>query len=264
MPKILYIEDELTRNIATVRKFFAPILRDRRIKEALNELEISDRLFPDDIVEACSPCSELDIAYTFPRALDLVLANHKSYDLVLIDRNLSLYENMDDLERIRTMLCGIGQDFDENRIRKFREREGDLLLQVLVKLDSSYKDKVFYLTANTTDDLRESPQLQTLIDVDSFRKDHIIEKGSPREKLICDILSDMKAFKIQNRYRKQCEILRKRLTENEVNQFIDVVKHIRIIIYSISSHMPSPTLKDVINLCSCHLQMNLLHSLSTA
>lgn len=100
-----------------------------------------------------------------------------------------------------------------------------MLLQVLVKLDLSYKDKVYYLTANTSDALRGSPQLQTLIDVDSFRKDHIIEKGSPREKLIRDILSDMRAFEIQNSYRTQCDILRKHLEEDSVNQFITIVKH---------------------------------------
>lgn len=225
MPKILYIEDELTRNIATIRKFFEPVLKDKSIQNALKELESSDRPFPEDIVEACSPSSELDIAYTFPRALELVIVNHKSYDLVIVDRNLSLYQYVDELESMKDMLCGIGQDFDEERILEFHEREGDLLLQVLVKLDTTYKDKVYYLTANTSDALRGSPQLQTLIDVDSFRQDHIIEKGSPREKMISEILSDIKAFRIQNTYRTQCNILRKCLDEESVNQFINVVKH---------------------------------------
>ncbi len=224
MPKILYIEDELTRNIATIRKFFEPVLKDKSIQKALKELESSDRPFPEDIVEACSPSSELDIAYTFPRALELVIVNHKSYDLVIVDRNLSLYQYVDELERMKDMLCGIGQEFDEDRILEFHEREGDLILQVLVKLDATYKDKVYYLTANTSDALRGSPQLQTLIDVDSFKRDHIIEKGSPREKLVSDILSDMKAFRIQNRYRNQCDILRKRLTEDDVSQFVEMIK----------------------------------------
>ena len=225
MPKILYVEDELTRNIATIRKFFEPVLKDKSIQAALTELENSDRLFPEDIIEACMPNSELDIAHTFPRALELVIANHKSYDLMIIDRNLSDYQYMDELERMKDMLRRIGQDFDEERILEFHEREGDLLLQVLVKLDTSYKDKVYYLTANTSDALRGSPQLQTLIDVDSFRRDHIIEKGSPKEKLISDILSDMRAFRIQNTYRTQCNILRKFLDEESVNQFINTVKH---------------------------------------
>ncbi len=226
MPKILYIEDELTRNIATIRKFFEPVLRkDKRILSALSELENSDRPFPEDVIEACEPCSELDIAHTFPRALELVIKNHEFYDLVIIDRNLSQYQYVDELEKMVNKLTDVGQSYTEERILEFHEREGDLLLQVLVKLDLSYKDKVYYLTANTSDALRGSPQLQTLIDVDSFRKDHIIEKGSPREKLIRDILSDMRAFEIQNSYRTQCDILRKHLEEDSVNQFITIVKH---------------------------------------
>lgn len=224
MPKILYIEDELTRNIATIRKFFEPVLRkDKRILSALSELENSDRPFPEDVIEACEPCSELDIAHTFPRALELVIKNHEFYDLVIIDRNLSQYQYVEELEKMVDRLAEVGQSFTDDRILEFHEREGDLLLQVLVKLDLSYKDKVYYLTANTSDALRGSPQLQTLIDVASFREDHIIEKGSPREKLIRDILSDMKAFRIQNSYKVQCDILRKRLTENDVNSFVKMI-----------------------------------------
>ncbi|MCB5228509.1 MAG: hypothetical protein LHW44_00315 [Candidatus Cloacimonetes bacterium] len=226
MAKILYIEDELTRNIATIRKFFEPILKkDKRIPAALIELENSDRLFAADIIEACKPCTELDIAHTFPRALELVITNHSFYDLIIIDRNLSLYQYVDELQIMVSKLNEIGQDFNEERVLEFHEREGDLLLQVLVRLDASYKDKVYYLTANTSDALRGSPQLQTLIDIDRFRQDHIIEKGSPKEKLISDILADMKKFSIQNVYKTQSNILRKHLDENSVNQFVNMIKH---------------------------------------
>lgn len=225
MPKILYIEDELTQNIATIRKFFAPILRSKSIQRALQELENSERIFSEDIVDACKPNSELDIAFTFPAALDLIIKNHKSYDLVIVDRNLSSYDYANEVERMLETLNELGLDFDEERILEFHEREGDLLLQLLLKLDLAYKNKVFYLTANTSDALRGSPQLQTLIDVDSFRKEQIIEKGSSREDLINAILSNMQAFQIQNKYREQCTILRKHLDEEMVNQFIKMVKY---------------------------------------
>lgn len=225
MPKILYIEDELTRNIATIKKFFAPVLRDRRIQQELDQLENSDRVFPEDIVQACSYSSELDIAYTFPIALERILTNHRSYDLILIDRNLSLYQYSEELESVMEMLNSTGHEYSDDRILGFHEREGDLLLLVLLRFDPGYRDKIYYLTANTSDALRGSPDLQALIDLKSFTQDHIIEKGSPGERIISDILSDMKSFRIQNKYRPQCNILRNRLTEDDVKQFVEMVSY---------------------------------------
>ncbi|MCB5224430.1 MAG: hypothetical protein WCY21_05570 [Candidatus Cloacimonadaceae bacterium] len=224
MPKILYIEDELTRNIATIRKFFEPVLRkDKRILSALSELENSDRPFPEDVIEACEPCNELDIAHTFPRALELVIKNHEFYDLVIIDRNLSLYQYDDEIDNIYELLLRTGQEYSVERIYDFHEREGDLLLLVLLRFNKSYKDKTYYLTANTGDLFSKSPEIQTLMDIDNFKSEHIIEKGSPEEEIIRNILSDMKAFRIQNSYKVQCDILRKRLTENDVNSFVKMI-----------------------------------------
>lgn len=225
MPKILYIEDELTNNIATIKKFFAPVLKNKRIDQELSALENSDRIYSEDIIAACSYSSELDIAHTFPKALEKIITNHKFYDLILIDRNLSLHQYADELENVREMLNGTGHEYSDDRILGFHEREGDLLLLVLLRLNPEYKNKIYYLTANTADALRGSPDLQTIIDVDGFTSEHIIEKGSPGEEIISRILSDMKAFRIQNNYRTQCDILRNRLTEDDVNQFIEMIKY---------------------------------------
>jgi len=225
MPKILYIEDELTKNIATIKKFFAPILKDKRIKKELDELESSDRVFPDDIIGACSYSSELEIAYTFPLALERIITNHKFYDFILIDRNLSVYQYSYELEQILFRLSELGLDYDADRLLGFHEREGDLLLLVLLRLNPEYKNKVYYLTANTKDDLRISSEMQTTLDLDGFKKDHIIEKGSLAEGTISTILADMDSFRIQNNYRRQCDILRNRLHEDDVNEFVAMIKH---------------------------------------
>ncbi len=206
-------------------KFFSPVLTNKRIETKLSELENSDRIYPENIIEACSFSSELEIAHTFPTALKSVLANHKFYDLIIIDRNLSLYPYYDDLEDVKEMLNGTGHEYSDDRILYFHEREGDLLLLVLLRLDPAYKDKIYYLTANTSDDIRGSHDLQTLLELDQFKQDHIIEKGSPSEKKISAILSDIKAFRIQNAYRAQCSILRRWLDEESVDQFISMVKH---------------------------------------
>ncbi len=223
MPKILYIEDELTKNIATIKKFFAPILKDKRIKKELDELESSDRVFPDDIISVCSYSSELEIAYKFPIALERIITNHKHYDLIIIDRNLSVYEYSDDLEYVREKLKSVSLDLSDDRLLSYHEREGDLLLLALLKLDKEAKEKIYYLTANTKDDLRGLDELQSMMDVVDFNKEHIIEKGSTAEATLSTILGNMDAFRIQNKFRKQCDILRHHLSEEDVNQFVSMM-----------------------------------------
>lgn len=226
MPKILYIEDELTKNIATIKKFFAPILKDKRIKKELDELESSDRVFPDDIITACSYSSELEIAYTFPIALERIITNHKHYDLVIIDRNLSVYEYSEDLEYVQELLKGISLDLSDDRLLSYHEREGDLLLLALLKLDHEAKEKVYFLTANTKDDLRGLHELQSMMDVVDFNKSHIIEKGSAAEATLSSILGNMEAFRIQNNYRTQCDVLRLHLSEEDVSEFINMIGYL--------------------------------------
>lgn len=225
MPKILYIEDELTKNISTIQKLFAPVLKDKRIKKALSDLENSDRFYAEDVVEACSLSSELDVIHSFPQAVEKVLAHHKAYDLIIIDRNLSLQGYDDELSLLLSKINEALPQFSEERLLDYYEREGDLLLLLLMRLDPAYKDKTYYLTANVSDALRGSSELQTMLDMDSFSSRHIIEKGSSGEQVICDILADIKAFRIQNSYRAQCGILRSRLTEEDVNSFVKMVSY---------------------------------------
>ncbi|MDD2228410.1 MAG: hypothetical protein PHY48_03240 [Candidatus Cloacimonetes bacterium] len=223
MPKILYIEDELSQNIASIKKFFTPIfLRDRNIDTALDELENSDRVYPEDIIHACQPCADLDLCYTFLQGLEMIYNNHSNYDLIIIDRNLSTYDYFDQIDQIKELLSKLDM---EDRIADYLTREGDYLLVALLKLDPTAMDKTYYLTANTKDDLRSSAELNAFMDVGSFSKEHVIEKGSSTENIIHNIIADMPTFKIQNRYRKQVDIIRKHLTEDDVAQFVALIKH---------------------------------------
>lgn len=223
MSKILFIEDELTKNIASIIRFFSPILQTD-VKQKLEQLNNENRIFPSDIVQVCQYQNDLDIAFTFPEALRLIVANHKLYDLIIIDRNLSEYQYNDELTILLKQLYEIFSEDWSERISKFHEREGDLLLLVLLKINQEYREKVYYLTANVTDNLRVSPEMQTVLNLGSFTKDHIIEKGSSRESIIYNILQDMDAFSIQNQYPNICGVLRGRLSEESVNEFIKAVR----------------------------------------
>ncbi len=232
MPKILYVEDELTKNISTIKRFFAPYLNKKRIVSKLDELDDnlanSERVVPEDIVSACKLCSLLDISYTFPDALQKITATNDEYDLIIIDRNLSMWDYLEEssLEIINECLNKVGLLFDEDRKLEFSEREGDLLLLVLLKINPDYGKKVFYMTANTKDDLKGSKEIQTFLDVGSFYKEQVVEKGcaGEEEKLI-HFIENVQAFQIENQYRVQCSILRKHLNEEVVSRFITMINH---------------------------------------
>ncbi len=220
MSKILFVEDDLT-SAETIIKLFAPVLSEE-IKQRLRSTDDTE-----DIVALCSQNSPLDIAYSFPQALTNIIESHSDYDLILIDRNLENSPYDKELEKICSKLQGIGFSDIENRIHVFKNREGDLLLQVLLKIDSNAKNKTYFVTANVDDTLRDSRELQTMLNLDSFKRDNIIEKSSPQEERIPNMLMDMPSLKIQNEFPDQCHIIRNRLGEDWVKKFCKMIQYHR-------------------------------------
>jgi len=224
MSKILYIEDELTKHISTIKKFFLPILTSRGILSQLDELEKSAPFYANDIVTICNKVTELDVCYKFQIALYKIVHNHPDYDLIIIDRNLSTYDYSKHLGEITDYLNFAGLSNAEEKASEYHEREGDLLLLVLLSIDPSSRDKIFFLAANTQDSIHNSVELETIIDITHFSTKRILEKGTAAENVISEIVADFPTFAIQNRYREQCSILRKRLSEETVNLFISIAK----------------------------------------
>lgn len=227
MAKILYIEDELTQNIASIRKFFSGVVSNRRFNRKLDELVNTERVYPEDVIEACSESSVLDVCHTFPMALDRIVNNHSIYDLIVIDRNLSLYDYSEEIEDIKSSLRSVGLNYDDDRLLSFYTREGDLLLLLLLKLNKEYNKRIYFLTANAHDELRHPHDLQSLLDIDSFKREHIIEKGSDKENIIHEILSNLPRFNIQVQFMEPINALREQDREYLVEQFIDSMMHFR-------------------------------------
>lgn len=224
MSKILYIEDELTKNIPTIKKFFMPILMSRRILNQLNDLENNPPIYANDIVSICNKATELDVCYKFQLALYKIVHNHEDYDLIIIDRDLSTFDYSKRLSEIRDDLNLIGLSNAEEKSTEYHAREGDLLLLILLSINQAYKDKIYLLTADTKESIRSSQELEDMIDMMHFSPDRILEKGTAAEKVIEDIVADLPTFAIQNRYREQCFILRKRFSEETVDLFIAITK----------------------------------------
>jgi len=224
MAKILYIEDELVKSIDTIEKFFSPIIGVKNFKKDLAALKDDERTTPEDVLRICNQSSILEVCHTFPMALDRIINNHNIYDLIIIDRDLSDNDYSDNLTDVVNMLNTIGLEYDDDRLQSFFEREGDLLLLILLRMNPTYKQSIYYLTGNTKDDLRVSNGIQDFIEVNFFTNEHIIEKGSPNEIKIADILSNLNKFKIQNQYIDQCNALR-RHDEYLVEQFLCAIEH---------------------------------------
>lgn len=223
MPKILFIEDELTQNVSAIIKFFAPFLTEQTMQDLLN----SDFDYSEEIIQACSYSSILDIAHTFPMALEKIIKYHKLYDFILIDRNLEFDQSPDELKRVCDLLTELGLTDIEERINGFKNKEGDLLLQVLLSKKEDYTGETYFLTANAKELIKESERFQWMIDSNQYPIDHIIEKGSPQESVISDKLSDLPSLTIQKDFKPQCEIIRKRLGEVWVKKFIKMVQYYR-------------------------------------
>ncbi|KAF5035703.1 hypothetical protein DSECCO2_582850 [anaerobic digester metagenome] len=94
----------------------------------------------------------------------------------------------------------------------------------LLRLDRNNKNKIYYLTANI-DELKGSPELETLIDVDDFYRNHIIEKTTDKDKVLTEIVANLESFSIQNRFATHVKILRNRLNEDEVDLFVNMIRH---------------------------------------
>ena len=71
--KILYVEDELSKNIPRIIRLFQKYLGEERIRE-LEAIEHDESGFggrPEDIKQIVELCNKIEIEYTFSNALRL-------------------------------------------------------------------------------------------------------------------------------------------------------------------------------------------------
>jgi hypothetical protein len=88
--KILYVEDELERNIPRVNNLFAKYLTETQ-KKKLSALEIDDSGFggdPQAIEEIVNSTGVVDCYHSFVDGLGKVLNNNEDYSIFIVDRNL--------------------------------------------------------------------------------------------------------------------------------------------------------------------------------
>lgn len=177
--KILYVEDELSKNIPRMMRLFHKYLGQPRIA-ALEKLEHDISGYgatPQEIKRIVQASDLIQVEYRFPDALREVMHHRDQYTLFIIDRNLS--ENTYSLEEIQ----GIDPTYDKAHDNRYAGREGDYLL---LKLGShghaNFLDNVYFLTAYPAQyELRSQQEIERLRDLRRFKAQNFIEKGSLKD-----------------------------------------------------------------------------------
>lgn len=221
--KILFVEDQITRNIPKITRLFEKYLT-KNAKKKLRELEKDDYPpGPEEIkkIVKTSKQVEVEIEYRFPEALQKVIDHHERYALFIVDRNLFEEEGYD-FEEIKA----IDPSFSEEKYELYAEREGDYLLNHLV-YETDVLSKFYFMTAySANDEIRGASDIQTHINLQKFSTDNFIEKGNEadfdRLKSTIDNINSLN-LQLENRYYLQ--ILRENINENAANYFLEILEN---------------------------------------
>ncbi|MDP8268930.1 MAG: hypothetical protein P9L97_09405 [Candidatus Tenebribacter davisii] len=205
--KILYVEDELTKNIPKIIRLFEKYLGGNRV-EQLEKLENDISGYgagPQEVKQIVESCGIIDIEYTFSGGLAKIVKSHQQYSIFIIDRNLSEIEyDLVDIQKI-------DQKYNEDFYNQFFEREGDYFLELLITQKMDVINKFYFLTANSRDDLRNAEKLKDHLDFGRFKAGNLIDKSDTDE---------MKKLKMRIENDERLQILKDNLS------YVNILKKI--------------------------------------
>jgi len=217
--KILYVEDELSKNIPKIINLFKQLLEEKIIRE-LEKLETDESGYgakPDEIKKIVSQSDLVDIEYNFSDVIKKFNHELVNYKIFIIDRNLSEYPyKKADIQKL-------DPQFQDVFFEKFKEREGDYLMEKLITGKIDVKNQLFFLTANASDNLRNKDQIEDHINYGRFLKENIIDKSDSdaMKKLRYRILNE-KSIKLKRDNLKYIKILNK-ISPNISDNFINLL-----------------------------------------
>jgi len=218
--KILYVEDELSKNIPRLIRLFSKYLSKKEIKnlKALEADEIGYGAEPEEIKNIVEKTGLIEIEYRFPDALREVIHNSEKYALFIVDRNLS------EIEYEYDELSQIDATYSKDQYDKFFEREGDYLLHKLV-YSVNVSTKFYFLTAYPApDEIRGAYDLQTLVDFGKFHAENFIEKAdSDQLEKMKSIIENIKILNLAEENKQYLNILRKSIDEETAESFLKIL-----------------------------------------
>lgn len=220
--KILYVEDELSKNIPRLIRLFSKYLSKKEIK-ILKELETDDPGYgaePEEIKKIVEKTGLIEVEYRFPEALKKIIQNYKKYALFIIDRNLS------EIEYEHDELRQIDASYNKDQYDKFFEREGDYLLHKLLYKSVNVLTKFYFLTAYPAPDvIRGADDLKIHVDFGEFHAENFIEKADNEQlKKLKLIIENINILNLQEENKEYLNILRNKIDEETAEKFLKVVQ----------------------------------------
>ena len=219
--KILYVEDELSKNIDRIVLLFSDYLnkKQRNLLQALIANESGFRIDLKEIKSIVESTNIIEVEWRFPDALQKVIYRSNKYDLFIVDRNLS--EQDYEYEEIKN----IDDSYNKNLYETYFGREGDYFLHRLIYKVDVIK-KFYFLTAySSADEIRNSENIKTLIDLGNFKNLNFIEKGNKNNiDRLKDVMRNNNIINIRSTNRFYISILENYLGEEIVESFIKVIQ----------------------------------------
>lgn len=217
--KILFVEDQITRNISRITRLFEKYLT-KNARKQLRELEKDDYPpGPEEIKRIVETSNLIEIEYRFPEALQKIITCHERYSLFIVDRNL-FEEECYDFEEIKA----IDPSFSEEKYELYAEREGDYLLYHLV-FKTDVLSKFYFMTAySANDEIRGKNYIQTYIDHKKFSTDNFIEKGNEEDfDRLKSTIDNINILNLQLENRFYLQILRKNIDDKAAGFFLEIL-----------------------------------------
>ena len=217
MKKILFVEDELTDNISRVLNIFSGIF-NAGLKKELRRAE-ENMAFPNEVKEIIEKSLMVDVCYSFPDALEKIMANCDVYSLFIIDRDLSEQEY-----EAEAVLESYPEYNEETQIRYCR-REGDFLLSILRDKTEDYNSKVYFLTGNTGDALKCANDLGEP-GLSGFIANNIINKSDDDSiKKLANVIEDFRQGNFRVKLRNVFEVFEKGLlTQKDEQRLVETLR----------------------------------------
>lgn len=219
--KILYVEDELSKNVPRIIRLFSDYLdkKQRKSLEILVENTGGFRIDPQEVKDIVENNNVIEVEWRFPDALRKIIQSAKKYDLFIIDRNLSEQDyEYDELKSVDVL-------YNKALYDGFFEREGDYFLHKLI-YDNDVVNKFYFLTAySASDEIRNSEDIKKFIDFGKFKDTNFIEKGNESHiDRLRDIMKNTSSIELRNANKLYLNILFKFLGEEADNSFFKIIK----------------------------------------
>jgi hypothetical protein len=220
MKKILYIEDELSKNIPRIINLFKNYLGPKQTKKLNNWLDDEFGPTNEEIENCINTSNVLEVVSSFSCALEKVILHHEDYSLYIVDRNLADSDyKIDDIKNIDS-------NYSEEKYERYHEREGDyLILKLLGKIDllSSF----YFLSAYPVKDyLRGKSETKGLLDSNYFSKNNYIDKGDPAGiRRLQSIINNIKSISIELENKSYCDIIRRYCGEVKYKELLALLSN---------------------------------------